>query len=87
MYSVEFTDTAETDLSKLPNPIAQRILNKIRWLAENFDAITPKALTGPWQGVFRLRVGDYRVLYTVNSAESKIVVHFIRHRREIYKIS
>mgnify|MGYP005849332721 CR=1 FL=1 len=86
MYQVEFTSNAEADLARLDVPVAQRVLKRLRWLAENFEAITPEALTGQWQGVFKLRVGDYRVLYTCDKAQQKIVVHFVRHRREVYKL-
>lgn len=85
MFQVEFTSGAEADLARLDKPIAQRVLRKLRWLAENFEAVTPETLTGEWQGVFKLRVGDYRVLYTRDSEKQKIVVHFVRHRREVYK--
>lgn len=85
MFQVEFTAGAETDLARLDKPVAQRVLKKLRWLAENFEAITPETLTGQWQGVFKLRVGDYRVLYTCDREKQKIVVHFVRHRREVYK--
>lgn len=85
IYHVAFTPAAEADLARLDKPIAQRILKKLRWLAENFEVMTPEHLTGEWQGVFKLRVGDYRVLYTFDKAETKIVVHFVKHRREVYK--
>jgi mRNA interferase RelE/StbE len=86
MYSVAFTTTATKDLARLDKPIAQRILTKIRWLAENFQALTPEPLTGQWQGVYKLRVGDYRVLYTFDNAKNSMTVHFVRHRREVYEI-
>ncbi|HQE93979.1 MAG TPA: type II toxin-antitoxin system RelE/ParE family toxin [Anaerolineae bacterium] len=85
MYRVEFTPTAADDLAHLNKSVAQRIFTKIKWLAENFEALTPEPLTGQWEGVYKLRVGDYRVLYTFNRAESSITVHFVRHRREVYK--
>ena len=86
MYHVEFTPTAAQDLGHLNKPIAQRILGKIRWLAENFSVLTPQPLTGQWAGVYKLRVGDYRVLYTFDNTETSITVHFVRHRRQVYKI-
>lgn len=85
MFQVEFTAGAEADLARLDTPMAQRVLKKLRWLAENFAAITPETLTGQWQGVFKLRIGDYRVLYTCDRETQKIVVRFVRHRREVYK--
>ena len=86
MYNAVFTPNAEADLGRLGTKDAERVLKKLRWLAENFDAISPEALTGRWQGVFKLRVGDYRVLYTYDRAKPEIVVHFVRHRREVYKV-
>ncbi len=85
MYQVDFTPGAESDLARLDTPIAERVLKRLRWLAENFEAIKPEPLTGQWEGVYKLRVGDYRVLCTFDRAKHKIVVHFIRHRREVYK--
>lgn len=85
MYKVEFTARAEADLGKLDKQIAQRVLKKLHWLAENFDNVTPEALTAHWQGVYKLRIGDYRVLYTFNKGSQEILVHFVRHRREVYQ--
>ncbi len=85
MYRVEFTPTAADDLARLNKSIAQRIFTKIKWLAENFETLTLEPLAGQWEGVYKLRVGDYRVLYTFSSAERSIIVHFVRHRREVYK--
>jgi mRNA interferase RelE/StbE len=85
MYHVEFTSTAAEDLARLNKPIAQRILTKIRWLVDNFQVLTPESLTGQWEGMCKLRVGDYRVLYTFSKTETSITVHFVRHRRDVYK--
>lgn len=87
MYEVEFTSEAEDDLAGLSKSIAQQVLKKLRWLAENFEIITPEPLTGQWQGLFKLRTGDYRVLYTFSSAERNvIIVHLVKHRREVYRL-
>lgn len=85
MYEVNFTSHADSDLRRLDAPIAQRLLTRLRWLAENFDRIRPEALKGEWRDFFKLRVGDYRVLYTFNRTKREIVVHFVRHRREVYR--
>ena len=62
-YLVEYEPEALADLEKLTKSVCQRIVNKINWLAENFDQITPKPLTADLSGFFKLRVGDYRVIY------------------------
>ncbi len=86
MYKVGFTPNADDDLTHLDAPIAQRVLKKLRWLAENFDDVKPEALTGQWGSMFKLIVGDYRVLYTFDKTVQNIIVHFVKHRREVYKM-
>jgi mRNA interferase RelE/StbE len=76
---------ARDDLADLDKPIAQRVFNRLRWLAENLDSITPEPLTGDWKGLFKFRIGSYRALYTINQAERRLTVHLIKHRREVYK--
>ena len=86
MYEVEFRPEAEADLARLSKSIAQRILKKLRWLAENFESVNPEQLTGQWKGLYKLRVGDYRVIYTFDIVSRKvIIIHLIKHRREVYK--
>jgi mRNA interferase RelE/StbE len=83
--NVEFRPEAIADLERLDRVIAQRILDKIKWLIENFDTISPQALTGDMKGLFKLRVGDYRVIYSINQSEKLITIHLIGHRRQIYR--
>lgn len=85
MYRLTYTPDADADLVRLDKLVVQRVLKKLRWLAENFDMLTPEALTGELQGVFKLVIGDYRALYTFDKQERKIIVHAVKHRREVYK--
>ena len=85
-YQVKFVPRAVEDMSRLDKVIAQRILAKIRWLSENFDNLTPEVLTAEWQGLFKLRAGSYRIVYTVSQKDQLITVHLIGHRRDIYKV-
>ncbi|WP_096894553.1 type II toxin-antitoxin system RelE/ParE family toxin [Candidatus Scalindua japonica] len=55
------------DLSRLDKPIIRRILKKVSWLSNNFDSITPESLSGDFKGSFKLRLGDWRVVYTIES--------------------
>lgn len=86
-YQVRFLPEAAEELSSLDKPIAERILKKLKWLAENFSDITPEPLGGELKGLFKLRVGSYRVLYSFNLKTRTIYVHLIGHRRDIYKLS
>ncbi|MBI5328360.1 MAG: type II toxin-antitoxin system RelE/ParE family toxin [Deltaproteobacteria bacterium] len=83
MPNVEWTKDALDDLQRLDKPVGRRILNKITWLSQHFNNITPEPLSGELSGAFKLRVGDWRVIYTVE--KEVIVIQAIGHRREIYK--
>jgi len=84
-YSVIFTPEAEEELEKLELQVAQRILNKVSWLAADCESIVYKPLSGGFKGLFRLRVGDYRVIYSTDSSSRRINILLIGHRRDIYK--
>jgi mRNA interferase RelE/StbE len=83
-YFVEYEPEAIASLEKLSNTNRQRILTKIAWLAENFEQITPQPLTVDYAGFYKLRIGDYRVIYEFNGEEQIIFIDKIGHRSEIY---
>lgn len=83
-YRVEFTSEAVDDLEKLTSTIQQRILNKIRWLSENLDDLAPQALSADLSGLFKLRVGDYRIIYSFDTDNQWITIHKVGHRRDVY---
>lgn len=85
-YRVEFRPEAAKDLDALDPDACRRVLNRIRWLAAHFEEITPESLSGrQFRGVLKLRVGDYRVLYTVDREDRLLTIHVIGHRRDIYR--
>ena len=53
-YKVDFTPQAFEDISKLDRAVIDRITNKIEWLSESLDAISPQALKGKFHGTFKL---------------------------------
>ena len=83
-YKIELRPEAIHDLESLDTSVVDRILKKLNWLKENFEIITPVPLKGELKGLFKLRVGDYRILYTHNKKQKLISVHLIGHRRDIY---
>lgn len=85
MYSVRLLEPAAEQLSRLNKPIARRIVRRLRWLAENLDRIKPEPLTGEFSGLYKLRSGDYRVIYEPIRDEEAVVVHRVGHRRDIYR--
>ena len=83
-YTLQFSDRALARLKRLDKPIAQRILSKLEWLATNAALVVHTPLTGDWSGFYRLRVGDYRVIYRLDRDNHLILVEVIGHRSEIY---
>ncbi len=64
---------------------ARRIARKITWLAENAEIIEPKGLRNNLAGLAKICQGDYRIIYEIVHAEETLVIHFVGHRREVYK--
>ncbi|TSC94646.1 MAG: plasmid stabilization system-related protein [Parcubacteria group bacterium Licking1014_1] len=84
-WSLDFTVAAENDLAKLDKKPRRRIIDKLDWFCDNFDKITPLPLTGEWQGFFKIRVGDWRIVYEINRSKNLITVRIIDKRDEVYK--
>jgi mRNA interferase RelE/StbE len=80
----EWTEDALDDLNRLDRQVAKRILKKVTWLSRHFDNIVPEPLTGSFSGLYKLRVGDWRVFYTIES--DTLVIRAVGHRREACEI-
>ena len=85
MYTVHILKAASRELAHLDTPVAKRIVARIHWLAENLDDAKPKALKGELASLYKLREGDYRIIYEIIRKENVILVHSIGHRREVYQ--
>jgi mRNA interferase RelE/StbE len=85
-YEVQFTETALKNLQRYPKPDRERILSKIESLAVNPPAAhNVKRLVDFDAAAFRLRVGNYRVLYDLVESHHLIDVIDILPRRLAYK--
>lgn len=85
-YTVIYEPDAFADLEKLSQDVRQRIINKINWLAENFEQIIPQPLSNNLSSFFKLRVGDYRVIYEFSRTEQTVTINRVGHRSEIYDL-
>jgi len=82
MYSLQFSKEAEDSLRKLDKSIQKRVVKKILLLQEN-----PRLggqLTANLLGLWKLRVGDYRVIYSIKDKELRVLIIKIGHRKNIY---
>jgi mRNA interferase RelE/StbE len=82
-YTVRYARAAEKDLERLPAPLVQRIHVAINGLADNPHPAGHKKLKG-LESTYRLRVGDYRVLYEIHEEIVLVLIIRIRHRKDAY---
>ena len=83
-WRVEFSRSAEQQFRALPRKEQQRIAIRIDGLVENPRPIGAIKLAGE-EGVYRLRSGDYRILYALQDNLLLVLVLKIGHRREVYR--
>ena len=83
-YDLRFTSSAEKELKKLPGQLVARIVPRVENLASNPRPSGCKKLKGG-DREWRIRVGDYRVVYTIDDAGLLVEVTRIRHRSDVYE--
>jgi mRNA interferase RelE/StbE len=83
--SVDFMPDAQDALRKMDRQTARRIVERLMWLAEHVHEVFHQPLHGEWAGCFKLRVGDWRVIYLLEHETCTVVVHLVGHRSSIYK--
>ncbi len=84
MYRVLLEHAAEKDLSRLSSAIHDRVIAAIRALANNPRPPGCRKLVGS-KNDWRIRVGDYRVIYEIADQIRILRVNRVRHRREVYR--
>lgn len=83
-YQVRLTPAAQRDLDALDRPVLRRIDAKILALAQDPRPSGVQKLTGEGD-LYRVRVGDYRILYTIEDAALVVLIVRVRHRSEVYR--
>ena len=84
MYKAVYLDSVAQDLKKLDKPLVKKILSRIEtYLAQDPKGLG-KPLKGDFQGYWRYRWGDYRVIYRIAEHEILIIILRISHRKEVY---
>lgn len=83
-YGITFARSARRELEQLDPPVARRVLGAIERLGATPRPAGCLRLAGS-ADVWRLRVGDWRVLYTIDDARRVVDVAAIRHRSDVYR--
>lgn len=83
-YTITFARSARKQLERLDSVWVQRIFPAIESLATNPRPSGCKKLKG-YQNLWRIRVGDYRVVYSIDDHARLIDVSAVRHRSDVYR--
>ncbi len=84
MYTITFRRSAIKELADIPKPFNQNIAVAIDKLGNNPRPDGVKKLKGE-DNSYRIRVGDYRVIYTIEEVIKIVEIQRIRHRKDAYK--
>ena len=83
-YNVIFKPSVEKDLRSLPREMVKRVLRRIEMLRDDPSPRQSLKLSGAEQ-LYRIRVGEYRIVFGVDKAHVQVVIHHVRHRRDVYR--
>jgi len=83
-YAITFARSARRELEALDAPIIRRVVSRIDGLAKEPRPSGYRKLHGE-QNLWRIRIGDYRVIYSVDDRQQIVDIVRIRHRREAYR--
>jgi mRNA interferase RelE/StbE len=84
MYKIEFKKKVEKELRKIDRQYVQTLLGKIKMLEKEPFPSNSRKLTGSAMS-YRLRVGDYRVIYQVDDNSKIITIFQVRNRKDAYR--
>lgn len=85
MYKIEYSKDIQKDLSKLPKEEVSKILNKIGKLSNEPRPPGVEPLYGKLKGLYRIRSGNYRIVYQVIDERLIVFVARVSHRKEVYR--
>jgi len=82
-YKVYFRESVEKDLNTIPKKDLKRILRRIKMLKDNPRSPGCEKLTG--QERYRVRQGQYRIVYSIQDDELSVWIVKVGHRKEVYR--
>jgi len=83
-YSVWILPTAQKELARLPNRVQHRMIDRLDSLERQPRPHGIQKLKGDLDN-YRIRVGDYRVLYRIDEDRKAVFVYAVGHRKDVYK--
>ena len=83
-YNLTYKPSVRKDLRPLPRTLVARVLERIESL--RLDPLPRQTikLSGS-ERLYRIRVGDYRIVYEIDTPGKQVTIHYVRHRRDVYR--
>ena len=85
MYHILISNSAEKDMDKLPSAALKKVEVAIDHLSHEPRPAGCKKLKGSYENLWRIRVGDYRVVYLIADKIEVIDIRRVRHRKDVYE--
>lgn len=83
-YEIEWKHSAEKELRTIDKQQISRIIEAVESLAIDPFSSQCRKLQGV-ESSYRIRIGDYRVVYQVNVEKKRVVIFHVRHRKDVYR--
>jgi mRNA interferase RelE/StbE len=85
IYKTIIDISAEKDIERFPVNAIKRIVKAIDGLSTDPRPVGAKKLKGSDENLYRIRSGDYRIIYAINDGVRIVNIRRIRHRRDVYR--
>jgi mRNA interferase RelE/StbE len=83
-YKIVFKSSVEKDLRSIPKATISRVFARLEKLKEEPRSRQTVKLSGA-EKLYRIRVGDYRVIFEIDDEAGLVIVQYVRHRRDAYR--
>ena len=84
-YGFILSPVAAERIRRLDRVLAGIVLRRLNWLSENFEQLKHEALTGRYAGLYKFKIGDYRVIYSIDHQKKTLHVVLFDHRKDAYR--
>jgi len=84
-YRVEIAPQAQRDIRKLPPDIRDAVLDRLTTLQLDPRPTGVEKLSGRTPALWRVRIGDHRIVYAIDDPARRVAVAIVRHRRDVYR--
>lgn len=83
-FNIQLKPSVEKDLRKLPASVIRHVFEAFDKLAEEPSVPPDRKLSGT-ERIWRRRIGDYRIIYELDLSNHTVIIHYVRHRKEVYR--